>query len=406
MTTPVESSSHPMTSHDMTPLKTLSTQSPDVVNIIEDYGFYVGFRGIEIKKMELPVGLNWITQCCVHKNKIFIGTSKENLGNIGDLFLWSPDDKNSYRNIFKTNRRMLEFVIFGDKLIVLVSPYFTEDILDNDVTCDVTLFTLDGDFHSGFNFYEDDDFIQGSPYCAIDDVQVFIYVFCRHQTKTYSLDGKHIRNENFSAEEYFCKNRDKNGNVHFMWSSFEELWVRHAISESKQHHLNSVRYTGYGYAIDGNYKLHENDVGYTNVIRYGHVSKLNTLFLCDSLQILVVDSGNPGVIEAERRNVCSSLAHYSKKIQHACSKILTNVMSDVLVLIGWAVQPNRPRSSIAQIPERSSMMRLIQIQKQEQDEDEDQDQGIANGIDRIRWSTLDANGKLYVFTSTHCHIYA
>ena len=156
--------------------------------------------------------------------------------------------------------------------------------------------------------------------------------------------------------------------------------------------------------------MHENDVGYTNVIRYGHVSKLNTLFLCDSLQILVVESGNPGVIEAERRNVCSSLAHYSKKIQHACSKILTNVMFDVFVLIGWAVQPNRQRSSIAQIPERSSMMRLIQIPKQDedddQDEDEDQEQDIANGIDRIRWSTLDANGKLYVFTSTHCHIYA
>ena len=379
-------------------LQTLSTQSPDVVDIITDFSSYVRFRGIEIKKIKLPVVLTGqIGQCCVHSDKVFIGTNGENniFDEIHELFVWSLID-GSCRLFFQTNRNITDFVTCGDLLVVSLFPNREDKKFDSptNITNDIMFFTTDGKFHHGFDFYPndyEDDFMWNGHECAIDDALGVVYAFFEDGTKTFSFEGKHIRNETFDAEEYLCKTRDKKGNANLRHNNY--FWVKNAIIESETKKIGKdMNINEYNYRVDYNFTPP------TNSIRCGHVSKFNTLFLNDSTVIIIIDEWN-----LVAQGTPTGWTPFFLPIIAFAFQWLWDFASS------WFGLPNLSKRQ--NVKTTTFACKTINIKANNETKESSGITATRTTSDLpehayIYCSTLDAYGRLYVFTSTHCHVYS
>ena len=369
--------------------------------------------------MQLPVTLTGkIMQCCVHGDKIFIGTNDRNTSRLAvyDIFIWSLKD-GTCRLFFQTSRMILDFVTCDDKLIVSLNDRDFTDDDDPSTTNDILFFTMDGKFHHGFDIFSRD-----TRNCAIDDVQRVIYAFAeRSETKTFSFKGKHIRNETFDEQEYFSKNRDRNGNANLRLNWFGNCWVIRAISDSKvENHNNNNNSTG-------NYKVHYSfSSSSANSMYCGHVSKFNTLFLNDSTQIFILDErcklvaqgkDQPGLWKPFERvwNFLSSYSFFPPKCSSwfGFSSVPEQLITETSVTTVETIKikatdeideiddTNETRGQSSQSNRSNATNRRTHQSNRSE---------ITNPSDsadyaRIQCSTLDAYGKLYIFSSTHCHVY-
>ena len=245
-------------------LRSLCCQSIDVIKIINDYTFYIDFRGVCKSIIKLPNVLIESIQCCVHGNDVFILKKSGYFGMQNRLCLFSISNQQVH-TLMQTYYSITDFAICGKYLVVTINPYpnrnFNPYMHAELSKFHVNYFTLDGKFEYGFNV---DNVDNSWTFISICDKNNVIYVFSTCNTQIYSFTGKliHIMRNDFTS--FITHKIDRHGNAYFRFNPYYINWI-HEI----------------GFKIEKNTIIHSD----YDSIHSGHLSKFGSLFLNDSKKI-------------------------------------------------------------------------------------------------------------------------
>jgi hypothetical protein len=244
-------------------IKSLDSQSIDLIKIVIHYSSYNQFRSLQTQKIKLPTFLpaKKIHQCCVNDDKVYFLIQEGYWDSISSILIFSITNQ-TVQTVMRTFGTITDFAVCSKNFIIAVSNIDNEDKKTNNVNC----FTFDGQFEYGFNLSAGDNHFWA--HISICDSNDLIYVFGADYTHIYSLNGQLIQIVHLTFKDHIIHKTDKNGNAYFRFSPYYMNWI-HEI----------------GFKIEKNTIIPSD----YDSIQSGHISKSGLLFVKNSTEIKIFE---------------------------------------------------------------------------------------------------------------------
>ena len=253
-------------------IKSLDSQSIDIIKIVMNYSFYNQFRGVQSQKIRLSNVVHGdIIQCCVNDDKVYFLIQEGYWNSISRVLIFSITNQ-TVQTVMSTLGTITDFAVCSQKLIIAVTNIDNEENKVDIIlimkrirpTYNVNCFTLDGQFEYGFNLSAGDNHYWA--HISICDSKDLIYVFGADYTHIYSLNGQLIQIVHLTFKDYIIHKIDKNGNATFRFNNYiSNTWVQN-------------------FGFEYNYEH-----GYEYNLKSGHLSKSGLFFVNNSTEIKIFE---------------------------------------------------------------------------------------------------------------------